>query len=257
MSGVHDTPVHPHDIHLDLPPTIPAFDAQAYGCPRQFLVRREECSSSTTQTPSPRWYHAFLIIALLYTLFISLAIYTFFRPLGRPLVYLAVMYYAWMLGDVIVKRKRSTSPDIDEIPMLKKHGSQTRPDAEVFVGRGKENVLISPSKCLVYDKEQLVYVIFPYLGRNLNTTRMNESIEAEQLDEFGNPESTQLCTKCKWPNPRPKPTENSDPEDEDYATGAGDNDYTLSSDSDIKEVLPNDEVAHEPLPVLVHKFASS
>ncbi|KAJ7845133.1 hypothetical protein B0H14DRAFT_3455163 [Mycena olivaceomarginata] len=75
--------------------------------------------------------------------------------------------------------------------------------------------------------------------RKRNTKRLDEFIQAEQLDEFGNPTPSRQSTKRKRAR-KPKksaPVENSDPEDSDFSG------EDTSSNSDIEEVISNDELA--------------
>ncbi|KAJ7856960.1 hypothetical protein B0H14DRAFT_3135922 [Mycena olivaceomarginata] len=76
--------------------------------------------------------------------------------------------------------------------------------------------------------------------RDRNTKRLDEFIELEKLDEFGNPEATKQSTKRKRPHKRqnPLPAENSDPDDLDYSA-----DDNSSSDDDIQEIISNEELA--------------
>jgi hypothetical protein len=77
------------------------------------------------------------------------------------------------------------------------------------------------------------------LRRDRNTKRLNEFIELEKLDEFGNPEATKRSTKRKCPHKRqnPLPAENSDPDDYDYSA-----DDNSSSEDNVQEIISNEEV---------------
>ncbi|KAJ7337592.1 hypothetical protein DFH08DRAFT_812914 [Mycena albidolilacea] len=74
----------------------------------------------------------------------------------------------------------------------------------------------------------------------LQYQRLNEFIELEKLDEFGNPEATKKSTKHKCPHKHQNllPAENSDPDDLDYSA-----DNNSSSDDDIQEIISNEELA--------------
>ncbi|KAJ7797481.1 hypothetical protein B0H14DRAFT_2618905 [Mycena olivaceomarginata] len=83
--------------------------------------------------------------------------------------------------------------------------------------------------------------------RNWDNRRFEALVQAEGLDEFGNPETPKRQQKRKRPAPKAKENgkevENSDPEDADFSGPSSDE----SSDSDIEEVLSNAEFA-ESLP---------
>ncbi|KAJ7702129.1 hypothetical protein B0H16DRAFT_1832102 [Mycena metata] len=73
------------------------------------------------------------------------------------------------------------------------------------------------------------------------STRLNDAMQAEKVDEFGNPELTTQAQKRKRAHKSTKSTaaQNSDPEDLDFS---GD-DSGRSSDSDVEEVVGNQELA--------------
>ncbi|KAJ7807655.1 hypothetical protein B0H14DRAFT_3763952 [Mycena olivaceomarginata] len=84
-------------------------------------------------------------------------------------------------------------------------------------------------------------------ARNRDNRRFEALVQAEGLDEFGNPETPKRQQKRKRPAPKAKENgkevENSDPKDADFSGPSSDE----SSDSDIEEVLSNAEFA-ESLP---------
>ncbi|KAJ7831617.1 hypothetical protein B0H14DRAFT_2592563 [Mycena olivaceomarginata] len=75
------------------------------------------------------------------------------------------------------------------------------------------------------------------LNRKRNTKRLDELIQAEQLDEFGNPESRKQSAKrkCTQRPENPKPSQNSDLEDMDYSSEESSS-SSSDSDSDIEEL---------------------
>ncbi|KAJ7876970.1 hypothetical protein B0H13DRAFT_2347391 [Mycena leptocephala] len=84
--------------------------------------------------------------------------------------------------------------------------------------------------------------------RDRDTTRIDEVLEAEQMDSDGNPENPRKSTKRKRPTKskpkvKAKPIVNSDPEDLDFETDESDDTSSSSNESDIEEVLPNAELA--------------
>lgn len=80
--------------------------------------------------------------------------------------------------------------------------------------------------------------------RTQNTKQMDLILEAEQLDEFGNPAQRQKSVKRKRTSqPQPRPANNSDPEDNDYGDGNTDDASSSGSDSDIEEVISNVEAS--------------
>ncbi|KAJ7504988.1 hypothetical protein B0H11DRAFT_1905059 [Mycena galericulata] len=82
--------------------------------------------------------------------------------------------------------------------------------------------------------------------RERDTTRLEEVLQAEQMDEEGNPENPRTSAKRKRAaksKRKAKPVENSDAEDMDYGTDENGDASSDSSDSDVEEVLPNSELA--------------
>ncbi|KAJ7488756.1 hypothetical protein B0H11DRAFT_1912906 [Mycena galericulata] len=82
--------------------------------------------------------------------------------------------------------------------------------------------------------------------RERDTTRLEEVLQAEQMDEEGNPENPRTSAKRKRAaksKRKAKPVENSDAEDMDYGTDENGDASSDSSDPDVEEVLPNSELA--------------
>ncbi|KAF7372351.1 Transposase-like protein [Mycena venus] len=80
-------------------------------------------------------------------------------------------------------------------------------------------------------------------NRTRNTTRIDVILEAERVDEDGNPENHRKPVKRKRPSKSKVKPVDSDPDDSDFETDENGNESTSSSDSDIEEILPNTELA--------------